>query len=106
MVLFHARSLHTATALATLTVAANCILLSGCSRPRAESDPPAVQVDDATDSNIVMITHPEQFPLSVAEGRESHSELQAPGVVAADVSRTVPVLSLAGGRVVEVRARL
>src|SRR5262249_61925263 len=62
--------------------------------------------ESAAAGNAVAVPHPEQFPLATAEAREVHSELQAPGVVATDVSRTVPVLSLAGGRVVDVRVRL
>jgi membrane fusion protein, heavy metal efflux system len=85
----------------------SCALLPACSRPSAESAPlPQVQVDEADDPNVVTVPHPEQFPVAEAIERDTHSELQAPGVVAADISRTVPVVSLAGGRVVDVRARL
>jgi cobalt-zinc-cadmium efflux system membrane fusion protein len=68
--------------------------------------PPPVQVETEADGAIIQVDHPEQFPLVPASGRVIAPELTATGVVAADVSRTVPVVSLASGRVVEVHARL
>ena len=47
-----------------------------------------------------------QFPLATASARSLAPELNATGVVSADVSRTIPVISLAAGRIVEVDARL
>ena len=88
-----------------LAVACSCAL-SGCARSRAETDLPPVTVENADDENVVAVANPERFALATAEERNVHLELHATGVVAADVSRTVPVLSLAGGRVVAVRARL
>jgi len=82
-------------------------LSSSCAGSRAEAGAaPPVTVENADDANAVTVPHPEQFPLATADARDVHSELQAPGAVATDVSRTVPVLSLAGGRVVDVRVRL
>jgi membrane fusion protein, heavy metal efflux system len=52
------------------------------------------------------VDHPEQFPLATAVKRAAASELSVTGVVQPDVSRTVPVVSLASGRVVEIDARL
>src|SRR5262249_61672224 len=77
---------------------------AACSRPSAASDPPAVTVEDGGNGDVVMVTHPEQFPLAAPEERRVHFELQAPGVVAPDVARTVPVLSLAHRPVGEGRA--
>jgi cobalt-zinc-cadmium efflux system membrane fusion protein len=65
-----------------------------------------VQVEEAGDASIVSVPHPEQFKLVEASERQVHGELQAPGVVSPDVSRTVPVTSLVSGRVVELHARL
>jgi cobalt-zinc-cadmium efflux system membrane fusion protein len=50
--------------------------------------------------------HPEQFPLEEAEGRKVADETHVNGVVAPDVNRSVAVLSLSGGRVVDIKARL
>jgi cobalt-zinc-cadmium efflux system membrane fusion protein len=84
--------------------------LAGCRAkgqpdPKAEAPPPA-QVENETDVNLVKVDHPEQFPLATAERRETAPELQVTGVVSADVSRNVPVISLASGRVVAINAKL
>jgi cobalt-zinc-cadmium efflux system membrane fusion protein len=84
--------------------------LAGCRAkgqpdPRAEAPPPA-QVESESDANLVKVDHPEQFPLATAELRESAPELKVTGVVSVDVSRNVPVISLASGRVVEIHAKL
>ncbi len=50
--------------------------------------------------------HPEKFPLTNATKRYAASELNVTGVVNVDVSRAVPVISLASGRIVEIDARL
>ena len=52
------------------------------------------------------VDHPEQFPLATAERHDSAPELNVTGVVSADVSRNVPVISLASGRILEIHARL
>src|SRR5271157_5253430 len=92
-------------------VAALVLILAGCgakgetSDPRAEAPPPA-QVEQAAQAGIVKVDSPEQFPLVTATARDAAPELNVTGVVAADVARTVPVISLASGRVVEIHARL
>ena len=58
------------------------------------------------DASIVQVDHPEQFPLVAATANAATSELAVTGVVNPDISKTVPVISLASGRVVDVRARL
>ncbi len=73
--------------------------------PKAEAPPPA-QVEHEQDGGIVQVDHPEQIPLVAAVARNSRPELVVTGVVTPDVSRNVPVVSLASGRVVEIRARL
>jgi cobalt-zinc-cadmium efflux system membrane fusion protein len=86
------------------------VLLTGCggdkkADPAAEA-PPASQVETAQDANLVTVEKPEQFPLVAAVARQATSRLVATGVVAPDISRTVPVISVAAGRVVEIKARL
>jgi cobalt-zinc-cadmium efflux system membrane fusion protein len=73
--------------------------------PKAEAPAP-VKVEHEQDVNVVQIEHPEQFPLFTAIQRVSTSQLVVNGVVSPDISRTVPVISLAVGRVVEIKARL
>jgi cobalt-zinc-cadmium efflux system membrane fusion protein len=50
--------------------------------------------------------HPEQFPLVTVESRKIVDEIHVNGVVTPDVNRSVAVLSLSGGRVVAIKARL
>jgi cobalt-zinc-cadmium efflux system membrane fusion protein len=88
---------------------AACVGLSGCGQekanPKAEAPPPA-QVEHEQDGGVVQVDHPEQIPLVTAVARNSRPELVVTGVVTPDVSRNVPVVSLASGRVVEIHARL
>ncbi|HUI58009.1 MAG TPA: efflux RND transporter periplasmic adaptor subunit [Bryobacteraceae bacterium] len=96
---------------ALLTAAcAFSLLLSGCGAkgqtdPAQGAPPPAV-VEKEGSADLVKVDHPEQFPLATATRRDATPELNVTGVVAADVSRNVPVISLASGRVVEIHARL
>ncbi len=66
---------------------------------------PAEVVPDF-DPNHFKVDHPEQFPLVTAAEHLAAPELNVTGVVNPDVSRQVPVPSLASGRVVEINARL
>jgi cobalt-zinc-cadmium efflux system membrane fusion protein len=86
------------------------LLLSGCGgkagKDAAAEAPPPAQVEREGDANLLQVDHPEQFPLVAATEYKSPTRLVATGVVSPDVSRTVPVISIAAGRVVEIRARL
>jgi cobalt-zinc-cadmium efflux system membrane fusion protein len=85
------------------------LAFAGCGskkdNPAAEA-PPTAQVEHESDGTIVQVDHPEQFPLATAAARAAVSELAVTGAVSPDVSRNVPVVSLASGRVVEIHARL
>lgn len=86
------------------------ILGSGCGsnseRNAAAEAPPSVSVVQEQDSSLVIVEHAERFPLIAAVEHVATSSLQVTGTVAPDVSRTVPVISLASGRVVDIHARL
>src|SRR5580704_7382458 len=88
---------------------ASGLLLAGCGEskgdPKAEA-PPAAKVEHEQDANVFKVDHPEQFPLFTAIEHAATTQLVATGVVSPDVSRTVPVISIATGRVVEIKARL
>jgi cobalt-zinc-cadmium efflux system membrane fusion protein len=58
------------------------------------------------DANNFTVDHPDQFPLTAAGEYVAAPELNVTGVVNPDVSRQVPVPSLATGRIVEIDARL
>src|SRR5713226_650863 len=83
--------------------------LAGCGEskgdPKAEA-PPAAKVEHEEDVNVVRVDHPEQFPLATSAAYASTTQLSATGTVLPDISRTVPVISIATGRVVEIHARL
>ena len=85
------------------------LFLASCGQskgdPKAEAPPP-VKVESEQDLNVFQVDHPEQFPLATAAAHESASQLTVTGTVSPDISRSVPVISIATGRVVEVHARL
>ncbi len=95
---------------ASLSCVALATLLAGCGeKVKADANseaPPAAKVEQELDANLVKVDHPEQFPVVTAIPHASAPELNVTGVVNPDVSRNVPVPSLATGRVVEINARL
>jgi cobalt-zinc-cadmium efflux system membrane fusion protein len=52
------------------------------------------------------VDHPERYPVATAAQYEAPSKLVVNGAVYPDIARTVPVVTLASGRVVDIRARL
>jgi cobalt-zinc-cadmium efflux system membrane fusion protein len=86
------------------------LLLAGCSgdasKNAAAEAPPPAQVEHEGDASLVQVDHAAQFPLATAIEYKAAPQLTATGVVTPDISRTVPVISIASGRVVEIRARL
>jgi cobalt-zinc-cadmium efflux system membrane fusion protein len=84
-------------------------LLAGCngkpSDPKSEA-PPASVVQADTDASLVHVDHPDQFTLFAATRYAAVSKIQVTGTVNPDISRTVPVISIASGRVVDVHARI
>src|SRR5271167_2272992 len=85
------------------------VSLAGCNEgkadPKAEA-PPAATVEPDLDANNFKVDHPDQFPLVKAIEHKAAPALNVTGVVQPDISRAVPVISLASGRVIEVKARL
>jgi cobalt-zinc-cadmium efflux system membrane fusion protein len=77
----------------------------GKADPKAEA-PPAAQVEHEQDGSVIRIDRPEQFPLATAVEHKAVPALNVTGVVQPDIARAVPVISLAAGRVVEIKARL
>ncbi len=86
------------------------ILLSGC-KPEvranpADTAPLLARVEKAFDSNYPSVDRPQRFPLVRAGQFNAAPELNTTGLVNPDVARTVPVISLSSGRVIDIRARL
>jgi cobalt-zinc-cadmium efflux system membrane fusion protein len=86
------------------------LALAGCG-DKVEANPklgapPAADVIHESDGSVFQVDHPEQFPVVTAGEHSAAPELRATGTVSADVSRNIPVISLASGRIVEIDARL
>ena len=64
------------------------------------------EVVPAGDMSLVRVDKPDQFPLVAAEQLSVPAQLEVTGAVYPDVSREVPAISLASGRVVDIKARL
>src|SRR5260370_9765458 len=85
------------------------VLLSGCSKAQGDETkevPPAAKIILAGNAGLFTVDHPEQFPLAAATAHTATSELTVTGTVAPDVSRAVPVVSFASGKITGIYARL
>jgi membrane fusion protein, heavy metal efflux system len=82
--------------------------LTGCSNRANENAgaPPPLKVERVEDRNLFQVERPERFALAAATAHVASPQLDVTGTVNPDISRTVPVISLAAGRVVEIKARL
>jgi len=104
---------HTLTVSAVLISIASLLTLAACSKVHAQGDadaatgaPPPARVELAKDPGLFTVDHPEQFPLAAATEHPTTSELVVTGTVTPDVSRNVPVVSLASGRIISLHTRL
>jgi len=99
------RAMHLRLALAAAT-----LLAAGCggdtTKNTAAEAPPLAHVEHEGDASIVQVDNAAQFPLATAAEYKAAPQLTVTGVVNPDIARTVPVISIASGRVVEIRARL
>jgi cobalt-zinc-cadmium efflux system membrane fusion protein len=90
-------------------VLAALLATSGCKSDKvnaaAEAPPPAKVVQDFN-ATLFSVDHPENFPLAAAVEHRAPSKLAVTGTVNPDIARTVPVISLASGRIVGIYARL
>ncbi len=83
------------------------ITLSSCkAKQGGDTGPMQVSVVQAGDMSLVSVDKPDQFPLVAAEAYDAPSELDVTGSVFPDIAREIPVISLASGRVVDIKARL
>jgi cobalt-zinc-cadmium efflux system membrane fusion protein len=85
------------------------LLESGCQQPQIDPKaeaPPALNVQHVGSGNFFTVDRPERFRLTRAVAQVARPKLDVTGTVNPDVSRTIPVISLASGRVIEIHARL
>jgi len=92
-----------ACAMALLLAAGGC--KKSDTNPAAEA-PAQSDVTETGNSDVVHIERAARFPLVQSESRQVLSTLQVTGSVNPDVSREIPVLSLANGRVVALHVGL
>jgi cobalt-zinc-cadmium efflux system membrane fusion protein len=88
---------------------AACLAIGGCKEKSADAAaeaPPPAKVISGVDPSFFAVEHPELYPIATATQYQAPSQMFVTGTVFPDISRTVPVISLASGRVVDVRARL
>jgi membrane fusion protein, heavy metal efflux system len=87
---------------------AACLSIVGCEKKfnPADGSPQSLKPKEVGDMSLVTLDKPDQFPLVSAEGIEAPAELKVTGTVNPDISREVPVISLASGRVVDIKTRL
>jgi cobalt-zinc-cadmium efflux system membrane fusion protein len=88
-------------------VLAGSLTLAGCkSKDEGDGAPPPAQVIKTGDASLVTIDNPGQFSLVAADKMEAAAQLKVTGSVFPDIAREIPVISLANGRVVDIKARL
>jgi cobalt-zinc-cadmium efflux system membrane fusion protein len=99
------RATRIGTALAGLAlyVAAGCN--SKPSDPKSEAPPSAAVVPDAN-PDLVQVKDSSGYPLFAAARYDAPTTLNVTGTVTPDVSRTIPVISIASGRVLNIYARI
>lgn len=81
---------------------------AGCKKPfdPAQAAGVPTQVVDGNNNGVVVVNHPEQYALVTAGSIDAQDKLSVTGAVFPDINREVPVISLASGKVVDLRARL
>jgi cobalt-zinc-cadmium efflux system membrane fusion protein len=85
------------------------LAISGCKSEKVNADaeaPPPAKVISGVDVSLFAVDHPERYPIVTATEYQAPSQLFVTGTVIPDIARTVPVISLASGRIVDIRARL
>jgi membrane fusion protein, heavy metal efflux system len=88
---------------------AACLAIGGCKEKSADAAaeaPPPAKVISGVDPSFFTVEHPELYPIATATQYQAPSQMFVTGSVFPDISRTVPVISLASGRVVDICVRL
>ncbi len=81
------------------------VLLSACSRSKT-GPPDTTVVETNSDPNVFTMDNPGEFAFAPVEVRKVRDQIHVNGVVSPDVNRSVSVLSLGAGKVVEIKNKL
>jgi membrane fusion protein, heavy metal efflux system len=94
--------------LTTACCAAALLALTGCKKSfdPASGAASSAQVVETGNPGLVTVDNPDQYPTVAASRIDEPEKLDVTGSVFPDVSREIPVISMANGRVVDIRARL
>jgi cobalt-zinc-cadmium efflux system membrane fusion protein len=91
--------------LVAIAAAVSLEILGGCGGQKhdpAAQAPPAVQVVEGGGVSLISVDHPGRFSTVAATEFQATSTLNVTGTVNPDISRQIPVISIASGRVVAV----
>jgi len=89
--------------------AAVCLTLAACQKKPfnpADGAPAAGQTTVTGDTSLIQVEKPERFPIVRSTTQQVVSTINVTGSVNPDVSREIPVLSLANGRVIALHVGL
>ncbi len=95
-------------AMASIYLAA-CFIIAGCGTKDETTNAKienTAQVEEVTDGSVIKITKSKDFATVKAQTQTVSEELALNGSIVPDVSRTVAVNALSGGRIAEIHARL
>jgi membrane fusion protein, heavy metal efflux system len=84
-------------------------ILTGCGGQKhdpAAQAPPPVQVENEGGVSLITVERPGRFPLAPATEYRSTSTLNVTATVNPDISRQIPVISIASGRVVAIHTQI
>lgn len=90
------------------TTVLSCLVITAlCACSHSTADPPQGKVIETnTNPNVFVMKEPAKFPAGPVQVRAVYDDMRANGVISPDITREVPVVSLGGGRVVEIKAKL
>lgn len=84
------------------------LALAGCGKKfnPASGEVQQAQVIETSNAGLISVDHPDQYPVVAAQRVDRPDTLSVTGSVSPDISREVPVITMANGRVVDIKARL
>jgi membrane fusion protein, heavy metal efflux system len=92
--------------LAASIALAMVLLSAGCTQHRSLDSAEVNTAAASSDPNVFDVTNSQQFPVIAPTVRQEPEVLSVTGVVTPDITRTAHINALAGGRVLDVRAKL